>query len=111
MTTSPRRALVLALVILVLAVAPVFLDDYTAGVLDTMGIFALVAVGLGLLSGSTGQFSLGHAGFYAIGAFTAGLLSVDAGWPLWLDVPAGTAVRVDAGAEREVAVVRIGGTG
>jgi len=109
MTTSRWRAPVLALVILVLAVAPVFLDDYTAGVLDTMGIFALVAVGLGLLSGSTGQFSLGHAGFYAIGAFTGGLLSVDAGWPLWLDVPAGALAAAVAGLILGIPALRLSG--
>jgi branched-chain amino acid transport system permease protein len=109
MTISRWRALALALVVVALAVAPLLLDDYTAGVLDTMGIFALAAVGLGLLSGSTGQFSLGHAGFYAIGAFTAGLLSVSAGWPFWLDVPAGALLAAVAGLVLGVPALRLSG--
>ena len=56
--------------------------------LDPAATYALVALGLNLLIGATGQFSLGHAGFFAIGAFTAGILGANYNWPFWLTIPA-----------------------
>jgi len=44
-------------------------------------VYAIVALGLNLLFGYAGQFSLGHAGFFAIGAYTAALLTSRAGAP------------------------------
>ncbi|MGH2409400.1 MAG: ABC transporter permease subunit, partial [Chloroflexota bacterium] len=46
--------------------------SFAVGFLDPAGTYAILALGLNLLIGGTGQFSLGHAGFFAIGAFTAG---------------------------------------
>src|ERR671915_924167 len=41
-----------------------------------MGLYAIVAVGLSLLVGFAGQISLGQGAFYALGAYTAGILTV-----------------------------------
>ncbi len=38
---------------------------------------------------STGQLTLGNAGFMLLGGYTAGLLAIRLGWPIWLTVPAG----------------------
>lgn len=97
MTTMRWGPMLLVAIVIALACAPFVVGDYTAFNLDTVGTFAIVAVGLSLLSGSTGQFSLGHAGFYAIGAFTAGILGTRLGWPFWLDVPAGGLLAAAAG--------------
>ena len=43
---------------------------------DRMGLYALVAIGLTLLMGFAGQVSLGQGGFFLIGAYTSGLLTV-----------------------------------
>jgi branched-chain amino acid transport system permease protein len=50
-------------------------------------IFAIIAVGLDLLVGHTGLISLGHAGLFAIGAYTSALLSLKGGFPFWLAMP------------------------
>jgi len=47
----------------------------------TMGLSAMVAVGLSLLMGFAGQVSFGQGAFYALGAYTAGILSLRYGWP------------------------------
>lgn len=47
----------------------------------------IVAIGLNLLMGYTGQISLGHAGFYAIGAYTSSMLASKAGFPFLLSLP------------------------
>ena len=51
------------------------LDDYQVLILGTVCISAVVGVVLNLLMGLSGQISLGHAAFYAIGAYAAGILS------------------------------------
>jgi branched-chain amino acid transport system permease protein len=92
-----------------MAIIPFLLqNDYWGTVLCTGGTYAVVAVGLNLLCGGTGQFSLGHGGFYAIGAFTAAILSTH-GWPFWLDIPAGGLVAAVAGLIVGIPVLRLSG--
>lgn len=50
--------------------------SYFSGILMLAGINAIMAVSLNLVNGITGQFSLGHAGFMAIGAYASACLSV-----------------------------------
>ncbi|HEX4343840.1 MAG TPA: branched-chain amino acid ABC transporter permease, partial [Verrucomicrobiae bacterium] len=52
------------------------IDPYFADVLTRIGINITLAVSLNLINGHTGQFSLGHAGFMAIGAYTAAALTM-----------------------------------
>lgn len=51
-------------------------------------IYAIVALGLNLLFGYAGQFSLGHAGFFAIGAYAAAVLTSRMGVPFVIALPA-----------------------
>jgi branched-chain amino acid transport system permease protein len=50
------------------------LDPFIKRILNTGFIYVILAVSLNLINGFTGQFSLGHAGFMAIGAYTSALL-------------------------------------
>lgn len=73
-------ALAAALVLL-----PVVAPEYVLFTASLVVVNAVIAVGLNLLIGYTGQISLGHAGFVAIGAYTAGLLTTRVPWsPEWL---------------------------
>lgn len=49
---------------------------YVSGILIFAGIYVILAVGLDLLMGYTGQISVGHASFFAIGAYTSAILTV-----------------------------------
>ncbi len=51
-------------------------DSYKQRVLRLIGIYAIMAVSLNLINGITGIFSLGHAGFILIGAYTAAILTL-----------------------------------
>jgi branched-chain amino acid transport system permease protein len=51
-------------------------NRYYLGVLIDIGINVILAVSLNLINGHTGQFSLGHAGFMAVGAYTAAKISI-----------------------------------
>jgi branched-chain amino acid transport system permease protein len=55
-----------------------YFDDTGLRTMSTVGAFAIGAIGLNLLSGYTGQISLGHAFFIAIGSYTVGYLGVEA---------------------------------
>jgi branched-chain amino acid transport system permease protein len=57
--------------------------------LNLIIIHAIVAIGLNILVGYTGQISLGHAGFFAIGAFTTVMFVGKLGIPLILALPLG----------------------
>lgn len=70
----------------VLLAAPWWASEYMMTQLHFIGIYSIVGLGLMLLVGFTGQISLGHAAFLAVGAYTEALLAV-AGWPFWLTLP------------------------
>ena len=55
------------------------IDPYYVDVLTRIGINIILAVSLNLINGHTGQFSLGHAGFMAVGAYTAAAMTMFAG--------------------------------
>jgi branched-chain amino acid transport system permease protein len=81
-------ALVPALGALALLTLPWWLvNPYHQHVVIMAGIFTILALSLNLLLGYTGQLSLGHAGFFGIGAYTAALLALDWGCPFWLTLP------------------------
>jgi branched-chain amino acid transport system permease protein len=73
---SLRRVGVLALATAAACWLPFQLSRENVGLYDRMGLYALVAIGLTLLMGFAGQVSLGQGGFFLIGAYTSGLLTV-----------------------------------
>ena len=77
----------LVLLILLLISCPFFMSRYQLSILNEMGIAAIGAIGLNLLTGYTGQISLGHGAFIAIGAYTSALLTGKLGVPFILSVP------------------------
>jgi branched-chain amino acid transport system permease protein len=77
MLSGTKRFLLAA--ILVAAAVSAFsahFDRYYLGVAIDIGINIILAVSLNLINGHTGQFSLGHAGFMAVGAYTAAKISI-----------------------------------
>ncbi|WP_298825213.1 branched-chain amino acid ABC transporter permease [uncultured Piscinibacter sp.] len=77
--------------LLVLLVAPWLFPEYWLAQLTFVLIYAVVGLGLMLLSGFTGQFSLGHAAFLGVGAYTQAALT-GAGMPFPLAMLAAAAV-------------------
>jgi branched-chain amino acid transport system permease protein len=80
-----RALLLLALGLLVAAdvLLPRVLNPYYLTILSRIGVAVLAAVSLQLVNGFTGQFSIGHAGFMAVGAYVSAAVSVHAG-AAWL---------------------------
>lgn len=77
----------LAVLILLMVILPFFLNRYQLSILNEMGIAIIGALGLNLLIGYTGQISLGHGAFVAIGAYTSGLLTGKLGVPFIISLP------------------------
>jgi branched-chain amino acid transport system permease protein len=66
----------IAVVIAVLAVVNIFLSKFQARIFNLCGIYIILAVSMNLINGFVGLFSLGHAGFMAVGAYTSALLTM-----------------------------------
>jgi branched-chain amino acid transport system permease protein len=77
MLDSWTKRVAVALLLLLGLAAPMLLPDPDLRLLSTAGAFAIGAIGLGLLTGSAGQVSLGHAFFLGVGCYTAAVLSGD----------------------------------
>jgi branched-chain amino acid transport system permease protein len=56
-------------------------------IVNLIAVHAIVAIGLNILVGYTGQISMGHAGFFALGAFTTVILVLNWSFPLWVALP------------------------
>ena len=104
------------------------LDNYQLHILNLIAINAILAVSLNLIYGFGGMFSLGHAGFMAIGAYVSALLVLspdqkammwileDIAWPLsaletpfWFSLLAGGAAAALLGLVIAIPVLRLGG--
>lgn len=78
------RGKMIFLGLLIFAIAPMFADNYTLGVLTEVAYTALGALGVQLLIGYCGQVTLGHAAFLAVGGYTSALLMLQLNMPyLW----------------------------
>src|ERR1035438_55071 len=69
---------------LLACLAPIGLNGYGLYIVTLTGIFALVALGLNLLTGYAGQISLCHASLFGVGAYATALLTQKAGFPYLL---------------------------
>jgi branched-chain amino acid transport system ATP-binding protein len=81
-------------------------NQYYVFIMATLGITAIVGVGLNVLLGLTGQVSFGHVGFYALGAYTVAIL---AKWGFWAALPVAALVATLVGALLALPAVRVKG--
>jgi len=61
--------------LVLLFTTPLYFGNYWLGVFNLIGITLIAAIGLNILVGYCGQLSIGHAGFIAVGAYTAAILT------------------------------------
>lgn len=64
-------------------------DKYLLHIGVLILIYSILAMSLNLIVGYVGEFPLGHVAFFGIGAYTAALLSVKTGFPVWATLPLG----------------------
>jgi branched-chain amino acid transport system permease protein len=70
---------------------------YSLSVMTSAALFVMLAVGLNIVVGYCGLLDLGYAAFFAIGAYTSGVLATTYGWSLIATVPVVIAAAVIAG--------------
>lgn len=76
---NKKNILTLALLLVTIALLFVFngtLDSYKIKILTLCGIYIVLGLSLNLINGFTGMFSLGHAGFMAVGAYVSSLMTM-----------------------------------
>ncbi len=81
------RAAALPLALFALVIFPVVASDYLLDVAFFFGIYVLLGFSLNIVLGEVGLYDLGHAGFYAIGAYMTGILNTRFGVPVLILLP------------------------
>lgn len=92
----------------VLVAAPWIFDEYWLSQLSFVMIYAIIGLGLMLLAGFTGLFSLGQAAFMGIGAYCEAVLTA-AGWPFPLTLAASITLAAAIGAAVGLPALRVKG--
>jgi branched-chain amino acid transport system permease protein len=93
-----------------LAVFPVLSGNpYYIHLVETIMIYAILLFGLDIVVGYTGQVSLGHAGLFGVGAYTAGVLFIKLGMPFFVTAPLAILVTAGFGAILALPALRVSG--
>lgn len=66
----------IGIILVLLVFANYFMDEYVLRILNLCAIYIVLGLSMNLINGFTGLFSLGHAGFMAVGAYTTALLTM-----------------------------------
>ena len=103
------RWTILAIVALFTVIVPLSLHEYYLSIINLSLIAIVGALGLNILTGYTGQISVGHAAFMSVGAYTAANLAVKLGLPFWITLPAGGLMAALVGAIVGIPSLRIKG--
>ncbi|MFH1243929.1 MAG: branched-chain amino acid ABC transporter permease, partial [Pseudomonadota bacterium] len=99
----------LCLFLVFLLIFPFLANEYVLYIANLIGIAIIGAHGLNLLTGFTGQISLGHAAFIGVGAYTSAILITRVGIPFWWTVPRAGAMSAVMGVIIGIPSLRIKG--
>ena len=110
MKSSVQKFLLAVLGLGLLAAFPLVVPNpYYIHLVETIMIYAIVLFGLDIVVGYTGQVSLGHAGLFGVGSYTAGVLVMKLGAPIWLALPAALGVTAVFGALLALPALKVTG--
>ena len=104
---TPRHLVLVFLALL--AAAPLALPPFYVTLLNYIGLYAMVALGLVLLTGVGGLTSFGQAAFVGVGAYTSAILSTQFGLPPLLGLPLAALVAASFGLVIGYAALRVVG--
>ncbi len=110
MNTNRKSYVLIALGLAALGLFPMLVPNpYYIHLVETILIYAILLFGLDIVVGYTGQVSLGHAGLFGVGSYTAGALFFKLGVPFFLAVPAAIGVTAAFGAVLALPALRVTG--
>jgi branched-chain amino acid transport system permease protein len=92
-----RRYPVYAVLVLAALLVPYVSDNYVLEILANSFFYIVLCLGLNIVVGFAGLLDLGYAAFFAVGAYTTGILTSHYGWNFWLTIPAAVVFSVVAG--------------
>jgi branched-chain amino acid transport system permease protein len=84
MNSAPKQKLIWLVLIAVIIAIPLVAGSYVVGVMCFIAIFGGLAVGMGLLLGQAGMFSLAHPTWFGLGGYVSGILAIRGIAPPWL---------------------------
>lgn len=97
MHINKTRLVIIGVAVLIALLLPFVVGSYRVFQFNLVLVYAIVLLGLNILTGYNGQISLGHGAFYAIGAYVAAVMMDKWGVPYWATVPAAGLVCFIAG--------------
>jgi branched-chain amino acid transport system permease protein len=106
----PGRAIAFFGLVLLFFIPLITQNPYILRVLTFSSVFAIYAASWDLLSGITGQLTLGHGAFFAVGAYSAALLNLKLGLPSWATIPIGALIAIPAALIIGFPALRVRGT-
>ena len=110
MTMTPLRIVLVLVGLGALAAFPLVAGNaYYIHLAETIMIYSILLFGLDIVVGYTGQVSLGHAGLFGIGSYTAGVLFFKLGMPFWVTLPAAVLLTAGFGAILALPALRVTG--
>ena len=95
--TNHRKILVLASLVVCAAAVPMVGSAYVVEVGTMMLLYGMLCLGLNVVVGYAGLLDLGYAAFFAVGAYTTGILTTQFGVNFWLTIPIGMIAACVAG--------------
>lgn len=107
-TRFPALKFILLAAVLAYPLVP-FTDYYVLHVAVLTMVYMILAMGLNVVPGFTGLLDLGFVGFYGIGAYTAGILSLTYGLSFWLILPLAVLAGAFVGMLRGAPTLRLSG--
>lgn len=84
-------------------------NDYQMHLADMICLNIILAVGLNIVKGFSGQVTIGHIGLYAVGAYASAILSINFDFPFWLALPSAMAITAGAGLIVGIPSIRLEG--
>ncbi|MBT4268538.1 MAG: branched-chain amino acid ABC transporter permease [Deltaproteobacteria bacterium] len=109
LSLSGWRRLALFVGLFVALLLPFIFEGFTVFQLTLAGIYAIAILGLNILTGYNGQFSLGHSVFYAIGAYTSAILVEQFAMSSYITIPIAAIVCLAVGFLFGLTVTRLAG--
>lgn len=109
MVITKNRILTLVAVFAAAMGPALITNEFYLKIIFTAGMYYIAAAGLNVLVGWSGQKSLGHAGLFAAGAYTAALLTAQFGWNPWLALVAAAVVSAAFGILIAIPSLRVKG--
>ena len=99
----------IGIVVAVVVALPFLISGYHQGLATYVAIYFIAILGLNILTGYTGQISIGHGAFMAIGGYTTVLLSADQHWNLLATLPVSLGISFVCGLLVGVPALRLSG--